>query len=267
MITGNVTGTSVAFNNLAGGIWNVGGSNYFGNAAGIANSGTISISGTSYFYAAALFGLSNANQINLQSNSSAFVYANVTGDGTFTIGDRSSLELGGSVAAQPGHSGQTITFAAGGRGTLALDNPSDFHGTISGLAAGDMIDLFGGVFISNATLTSTTLTVTKPDTTTISFALTGVQSEYEGQYTLRRQDRCGAHDVCHDLGTGLRPSATLVPRHRRTTYSLAIRQLSARTPEMVSTSIRRPAPIMFSSISIRVHRFRFPVPARQTAYK
>ena len=36
-----------------------------------------------------------------------------------------------------------------------------------------MIDLFGGVIISSASLTATTLTVTKPDTTTIEYQVDG----------------------------------------------------------------------------------------------
>src|SRR5205823_6344435 len=87
------------------------------------------------------------------------VGANVTGAGNFNIGDRSMLELGGAVAA-----GQTISFTAGVRGVLRLDSPSNFQGSISGLANGDLIDLVG-VTISSASISATTLTVTNPTDT------------------------------------------------------------------------------------------------------
>ena len=117
-----------------------------------------------------MFALANSGTINLQANSTAFVNANVTGGGTFNIGDRSLLELAGLVAA-----GQTVSFAAGGKGVLTLDNPSGFQGSISGLATGDVINLFGGVTISSASISATTLTITKADTTTLTYQVTGVQ--------------------------------------------------------------------------------------------
>ena len=168
-ISGNVSLASATINNAASGTWRVSGTNFLGSAASITNAGTIAIYGLSYFNAAVLFALANSGTINLQANSTAIVGANVTGAGTFNIGDRSMLELVGSVAA-----GQTISFTAGGRGVLTLDNPSNFQGSISGLATGDLINL-GGVTISSASITATTLTVTKADTTTLTYQVTSVQ--------------------------------------------------------------------------------------------
>ena len=136
-ISGNVSLASATINNAASGTWRVSGTNFLGSAASITNAGTIAIYGLSYFNAAILFALANSGTINLQANSTAIVGANVTGAGTFNIGDRSMLELVGSVAA-----GQTISFAAGRRGVLTLDNPSNFQGSISGLASGDLINLW-----------------------------------------------------------------------------------------------------------------------------
>src|SRR5207248_230099 len=163
-IYGNVSLLSATINNFASGTWRVNGTNSLGTAASIANAGTIAIYGLSYLNAATLFALGNTGAINLQANSTATIGANVTGSGTITIGDCSLLELAGSVAA-----GQTVSFAAGGKGVLTLDNPSGFQGTIAGLATGDVINLFGGVTISSASITATTLTITKADTTTLTY--------------------------------------------------------------------------------------------------
>ena len=168
-ISGNFSLAASTITNTASGIWRVSGTNYLGSAASITNAGTIAVSGQSYFNAAVLFALANSGTTNLQANSTAVVNANVTGAGSFNIGDRSVLELGGSVAA-----GQTISFAAGVRGVLRLDSPSNFQGSISGLASGDLIYLVG-ITISSASLSATSLTVTKPDTTTLTYQVTGVQ--------------------------------------------------------------------------------------------
>ena len=114
-ISGSVSLSSSTFNNLAGGTWKVNGPNFLGSAASIANTGTIAIYGLSSLNAVGIFALSNAGTINIQPNSAAFINANVSGGGTFAIGDRSSLELAGSVAAgQPTRVNDP--FAAAGRG-------------------------------------------------------------------------------------------------------------------------------------------------------
>jgi hypothetical protein len=169
-ITGNVSLSSATFNNNVGGTWKVNGWNFLGSAASVTNAGFIAISGLSYLNAVGLFALNNASIISIQPNSAAFIDANVSGtNGVFIIGDRSELEFAGSVA------GQTVSFAAGGRGVLTLDSPSTFQGTISGLSAGNIIDFFGGVIVSSASITATTLTITKPDSTTLTYQVTGVQ--------------------------------------------------------------------------------------------
>jgi autotransporter passenger strand-loop-strand repeat protein len=56
--------------------------------------------------------------------------------GQFLIDDNSTLEIGGSFAK-----GSTITFQSDGTGTLILDDPADFHGSIDGIALGDKIEL------------------------------------------------------------------------------------------------------------------------------
>ena len=61
--------------------------------------------------------LSNTSAINVAQNSVAQIFANVSGAGTISIGDRSAVEIGGSVAASQG-------FNILGRGLLTFDNPA-----------------------------------------------------------------------------------------------------------------------------------------------
>ena len=58
----------------------------------------------------------------------------VNGNGTATISGAATLEFGASSA-------ENISFAAGATGTLKLDQSSSFTGAVSGLAAGDALDL------------------------------------------------------------------------------------------------------------------------------
>jgi nitrogen fixation protein len=178
-ISGNVTFGSASFtiagarfNNNAGGTWNVHGSNWFGGSVNaINNAGIINLAGTSNLFAAGSLLVTNTGTINILPNGAASIYGDVAGTGTFAIGDRSGLELAGSVA-----SGQTILFADG-KGVLTLDSPAAFQGTISGFLVGDVINLLGGFVVSTASTDGSTLTVT--DTVhnqTLSYSLSGVQS-------------------------------------------------------------------------------------------
>ena len=179
LISGNVwLGTSsfnpvgITFNNAVGGVWNVNGLNFFGaNTNAINNSGTIHVTGTGIFTSPATLAFSNSGVVGIQPNSAALIFGNVSGSGTFTIGDRSALELGGTVAA-----GQTISFADG-NGSLTLDNPSGFHGTIAGPAIGDSIDLLGGIIVVSASVIGSTLTVTEANSQTLSYQVSGVQAD------------------------------------------------------------------------------------------
>jgi len=178
-ITGNVSlavGSSnlatATYNNNAGGIWNVDGSNYFGSGAtaidAINNAGTINVSGVTTFTASGTLAFNNSNTVTLQPNSYAYIGAAVAGlngtSGTFSIGDFSTLEFGNSVAA-----GQTVSFVDG-NASLALDSPFSFGGTISQLTIGDSIEFQGFFSVSNEIISSdgSTLTVTLQATSTSS---------------------------------------------------------------------------------------------------
>ncbi len=85
----------------------------------------------------------------------------VTGNGTMLIDPGATLEL--AVPTQPG---QIVRFAGTGApstgGTLKLDTPSSFTGTLSNFIGGDAIDLPGqiltGVGINSGTLVASTAT-------------------------------------------------------------------------------------------------------------
>ncbi|WP_456765740.1 Ig-like domain-containing protein [Bradyrhizobium sp. USDA 3650] len=150
--------SAASFNNNAGGVWNVNGQNYFGGVTNaINNAGTINASGLSIFSSSGPLAVNNTGSINVLAFGAALVFGNVSGQGAFTIGDHAALELGGSVAGGP--TGQTITFV-NGNGLLTLDSPSAFNGTIAGLSIGDTLDFLGGVTVSSASISGSTLTVT-----------------------------------------------------------------------------------------------------------
>jgi hypothetical protein len=124
----------------------------------LTNEGVIDSSGIASIAATTgTLSVTNTGTVNVQSGS-LDIGGPVTGTGQFTIGSGGQLEFGGSVA-----SGQTITFE-GTTGTLKLDDPTDFHGQISGLTGSDGIQLTGfdstTVVNANIQATETILTVT-----------------------------------------------------------------------------------------------------------
>ena len=181
IVTGNVSFSAAfninaaSFNNNAGGVWNVNGQNYFGGTTNtINNAGTINASGASVFSSAGPLAVSNTGAINVLAFGAALFFGNVSGHGTFTIGDRAALEFGGSVAGGP--TGQTITFVDG-NGLLTLDSPSTFNGTIAGLSIGDTLDFLGGVTVSGASISGSTLIVTDSvHAQTYTYQVTGAQA-------------------------------------------------------------------------------------------
>ena len=88
----------------------------------------------------------------------------VSGGGALAITGSSSLELGGATS-------ETVAFGAAGE-TLKLDQPGGFTGAITGLVAGDTIDL-GGEIVTNAVINGTTLMVTTATGSTMSFQVAG----------------------------------------------------------------------------------------------
>ena len=119
-IGNTANGSGALFNNNAGGVWNTNGSDYFGNSASdIINSGIISLMGITALSAAGALAITNSNTVNVAANGSADVNAVVSGNGTFSIGDRAELEFGNSVAK-----GQTVSFVDG-HGLLVLDLRDD----------------------------------------------------------------------------------------------------------------------------------------------
>jgi hypothetical protein len=170
------------FNNATGAIWNINGSNGFASAtSAINNSGTINIAGNSGFYVStgigAALAFKNSGAVNIQTGGFGYIGGPVSAvapltTGLFLIGDRAGLEFASAV-----DSTQTVSFVDG-KGTLTLDNPAAFAGTISGLTFGDTLDLFGGVIISSASVdpTGTTLTVTESNSQTLTYKVANFQA-------------------------------------------------------------------------------------------
>jgi hypothetical protein len=162
-ISGNVSLNGGTFNNNAGGIWNMSGSDYFGSgASSIVNAGTINILGLTFLNAATTFTFANSSTVNVAADSDAFIGAAVSGTGNFTIGDRAELEFANSVA------GQTVSLT-GTDGLLILDSPAaSTSNSITGITAGDAIE-FSGIGIASATINGSTLKITETNAQTLSY--------------------------------------------------------------------------------------------------
>jgi large repetitive protein len=167
-ISGNVGLATATFNNESGGVWNVGGSNWFGNNTNaINNAGTINVVDVSNFTASGTLAFNNSDAVNVLADSYAYIGGAVAGiNGTFSIGDLSQLEFASSVAA-----GQTISFVDNA-GLLTLDSPSTFDGTIANLTFGDAID-FQGISVASAAINGSTLTVTETNNQTLTYQIAG----------------------------------------------------------------------------------------------
>jgi Ca2+-binding RTX toxin-like protein len=87
----------------------------------------------------------------------------VTGTGSMTI-NSGTVELGGADNG-------TVTF--GGAGTLKLDQPQSFSGTIAGLVPTDTLDL-GGISATGASIGGNTLTVNETGGSTLTLNMTGI---------------------------------------------------------------------------------------------
>ena len=95
-------------------------------------------------------GVANGGTI-LASNGLLTLSGPVTGAGSLAIATGAELELGGATA-------ETVGFG-GDVGTLKLDQPGSFTGSITGLVQGDTIDL-AGIQATSAVVNGSTLTVT-----------------------------------------------------------------------------------------------------------
>jgi hypothetical protein len=94
--------------------------------------------------------LVNNGTVEVSSGGAMTVSSGVSGTGLFEIGARSSLTLGGGVAA-----GQSVTFL-GDHTSLALGDTAAFAGTLDALGVGTTLD-FLGLDVTGASETSTAL--------------------------------------------------------------------------------------------------------------
>ena len=155
-------------------------SQYGRSTSEIINDGTINadLSGGSFtIQGAGIF--DNQGTINVSNGDTLYVMSPETGAGSYTIGAGSILEFTSSVA-----SGTTVYFGAS-TGTLMLEQPSSFDGSISAssgsLTSGDVIYLAGftaayttATPTFNSSTDTTTLLVTDPhDGLSVSLTLDG----------------------------------------------------------------------------------------------
>ena len=114
------------------------------------NSLTVATTGMVLGYGWVTSTVINSGLIEAKGGKLALTQA-LTGTGTMQIDAGATLELGAASA-------EAVSFG-GAVGTLKLDSPSSFTGVISGLVAGDVIDLVGKTTTGLATLVGTTLSV------------------------------------------------------------------------------------------------------------
>ena len=86
--------------------------------------------------------------IEASSSHSLYLNANITGTGVLRLTNNTAIELGGSVSST-----LSVVFAIGGgaTGKLILDDPADFHASISGFGGTDVIDLRAMTYSSTQT--------------------------------------------------------------------------------------------------------------------
>ena len=126
------------------------------------NAGTLATSGTGKL----VIGKDLVNDGSIQAGGTLLqIVGVVTGKGTATIQGGGTLELGAGDA-------QTVTFSGAG-GTLRLDRPSSFTGTLAGLTTGDAVDLVGTAATSAALKGSDQLVVANGTATAATFDIGG----------------------------------------------------------------------------------------------
>ena len=178
-LIGDVVAYDATFTNETGADWSIDGTSAFTGTSTLTNTGLIDSNGTSSF--TGLSGTTNTGLIEVETGSLK-IAGPVAGGGAVTIVS-GTMEF---AVASDAH----VQFATSlsTSGTLLLDDPAHFTGTVTGFAPGDTIDLVGissGVTVTN----SGGLQV---NFATGSFALTGNYTPSEFTVT---SDGSGGTDV------------------------------------------------------------------------
>ncbi|UQR65125.1 Ig-like domain-containing protein [Bradyrhizobium sp. C-145] len=194
------------------------------------NTGAITTNGTGSIYVSGHFDnegtISVANGATLTLSDYAY-YATNKNNGTISIGSGGRLifngstgssyalsgsgsfviNQGGTLELQSGTLSETVNFA--GAGTLQLDGPGLFTGTIAGLTVGDVID-FAHATLTGAVVNGTNLTVTYAGGQTASYTLAAPLQQ--GVFVSMQLDGFGGTEVVVD-GTITAPVVTVNLAH------------------------------------------------------
>ena len=117
----------------SGASWQVSGGNTLTAGGTLTNSGTLLLNGAILIDAGVL-----ENDGVIAIDPSLLQVTNLTGNGALTLGDGSTIDSQGTIAA-----GETITFASTAAPLLQLEAPGSMAGSVVGFAQGDTIDLAG----------------------------------------------------------------------------------------------------------------------------
>ena len=129
-------------------------------AVGLDNSGTVDAQQGTLVLSGAV---NNSGTMETGADGVLDATDGITGNGSLIVGYGGKIQLKGATS-------QSVFFT--GPGTLQLDSPADFSGSIAGLTTGDQIT-FGGASVSGATLNGSTLTVDLAGGGTLALNVTG----------------------------------------------------------------------------------------------
>jgi len=181
-----------------------------------------------------------------------------TGSGAIEIDSAGSVELGSAYT-------HTITFGADGSGTLLIDTPGSFTGTLANLSAGDTLDL-------NATITRAVLSSTKLALTTSSGTLnyTVTNPGYTGDLILKPDSGGKGTDVivpCFAAATRIATPGGVVAVERLAVGDLVLTRSGAARPVVWIgrrriDCARHADPDLVRPIRLRAHALGEGLPAR-----
>lgn len=163
---------------------------YAGDA--LISSGTINETVAGASASIALQSFTNNGIVNVAGGDHLAIGNAIAGTGSLTMAAAGTLELTGSVAT-----GQSLAFLDGAADLLKLDTPAAMHGTVTGFASGNTIDL-AGINATSAAWNAGTLSLSLSGGGSLALAVAG---SYASSNFILHSDGAGGTDVTLAAGT------------------------------------------------------------------